>query len=84
MVGWVKPYLGRYDEYRHTRLEELETAKDNARIGWLETLRLSIAVIAVMLDKLQQVLADPVIREDRRAYRLEEANVGWMLSLLPR
>lgn len=84
MVSWIKPYLGRYDEFRHTQLDDSESAKDNARIGWLETLRLSITILAVMLERLQGVLIDPATLADRKAHRLEEANVEFLLSLLPR
>jgi len=84
MVGWIKPHLGRYDEFRHTQLDDSELAKDNARIGWLETLRLSTTIIAVMLDRLQAILTDPAVLNDRKAHRLEEANVEFLLSLLPR
>ena len=84
MVGWIKPHLGRYDEFRHTQLDDSESAKDSARIGWLETLRLSTTIIAVMLDRLQTLLTDPAILNDRKAHRLEETNVEFLLSLLPR
>jgi hypothetical protein len=84
MVEWIKPHLGRYDEFRHTQLDDNEATRDNARIGWLETLRMSNTIIAVMLEVLQGVLTDPAVLNDRKARRAEEANVELLVPLLPR
>ncbi|KAG9123502.1 hypothetical protein FRC07_014863 [Ceratobasidium sp. 392] len=61
-----------------------DATRDVARVSWLETTRLCVTVVAVMLDKLQMCLVDPAIRADRRLFRQEEDNVEFLLSLLPR
>ena len=53
-------------------------------MSWLESIRLSVTVIAVMLDKLQQCLVDPAITSDLKALRQEQYNIEYLLSLLPR
>lgn len=84
VIIWIKPHFGRYDEYAHTHASDSEAARDSARVGWLESIRLCVTIIAVMLDKLQQNLASPEIMSDRHAYRQEQDNVECLLSLLPR
>jgi dedicator of cytokinesis protein 3 len=84
VVIWIKPHFGRYDEYAHTQSHDSETARDAARVGWLESMRLCVTIIAVMLDKLQQYLVSPAIIADKRAFRQEQDNVECLLSLLPR
>ncbi|KAF5370873.1 hypothetical protein D9758_002073 [Tetrapyrgos nigripes] len=84
VVQWIRPHFGRYDEYAHTQSSDPETAKDSARIGWLENIRLCVTIIAVMLDKLQQSLISPEITSDRKRFRTEQDNVECLLPLLPR
>ncbi|KAL4253449.1 DOCK family protein [Abortiporus biennis] len=84
VVMWIKPFFGRFDEYTHVQPGDSETAKDAARISWLESVRLSISTIAVMLDKLQQNLVNPAILADRNQLRQEQFNIEYLLSLLPR
>lgn len=84
VVSWIKPHFGRYDEFGHTNTNDSEAVRDAARVNWLECTRLCVTIIAVMLDKLQQHLTDPVILADRKAYRQEQDNVECLLSLLPR
>ncbi|KAJ7188388.1 hypothetical protein C8R46DRAFT_1183883 [Mycena filopes] len=81
VVIWIKPHFGRYDEY-HTN--ESESAKDAARVSWLESIRLCVTIVAVMLDKLQQNLVNPAIVADRNAFRKEQDNVENLLPLIPR
>ncbi|KAF9047285.1 cytoplasmic protein [Panaeolus papilionaceus] len=81
VASWVKPHFGRYDEYAPY---DTEAARDAARVSWLESIRLCVTIIAVMLDKLQQNLVKPEIIADRRAYEQEQDNVDSLLSLLPR
>ncbi|KAJ6499427.1 C2 domain in Dock180 and Zizimin proteins-domain-containing protein [Mycena sanguinolenta] len=81
VVIWIKPHFGRYDEYHSN---ESESAKDAARVSWLESIRLCVTIIAVMLDKLQQNLVDPVIVADRNRFRKEQDNVENLLPLIPR
>ncbi|THV06807.1 cytoplasmic protein [Dendrothele bispora CBS 962.96] len=84
VVLWIKPHFGRYDEYTQAQSSDSETAKDTARLSWLENIRLCITIIAVMLDKLQQSLISPEIVQDRRRFRTEQDNVECLLPLLPR
>lgn len=84
VVLWIKPHFGRYDEYAHTQTSDNEATRDAARISWLESIRLCVTIIAVMLDKLQQNLVSPSIIEDKHALRQEQDNVESLLSLVPR
>ena len=81
---WIKPQFGRFDEYTQTLPNDSEAARDAARVGWLESIRLSVTVVAIMLDKLQQCLVDPAIVSDRNALRQEQYNIEYLLSLIPR
>ncbi|KAK7057298.1 C2 domain in Dock180 and Zizimin proteins-domain-containing protein [Favolaschia claudopus] len=81
VVIWIKPHFGRYDEYHSN---ESDSAKDAARVSWLESIRLCVTIIAVMLDKLQQNLVDPAIVADRKRFQKEQDNVETLLPLIPR
>jgi dedicator of cytokinesis protein 3 len=84
VVVWIKPHFGRFDEYTQTQPGDDENAVDAARVLWLESIRLCVTIIAIMLDKLQEKLVDPSILTDRNALRQEQDNVEYLLSLLPR
>lgn len=84
VVIWIKPHFGRYDEYAHGSSNESESARDAARMAWLEGIRLCVTIIAVMLDNLQQKLVDREIVTDRHAIKQEQDNIEALLSLLPR
>lgn len=84
VVIWIKPHFGRFDEYTQTQPGDSESARDNAKVNWLESIRLCIAIIAVMLDKLQLHLVSPSTTSDRLVLRREQDNVEYLLSLMPR
>ncbi|GLB37233.1 putative DOCK family protein [Lyophyllum shimeji] len=84
VVIWIKPHFGRYDEYVHTQSNDNEAARDAARVSWLESIRLCVTIVAVMLDKLLENLVNPAIVADRLALRAEQDNVEYLVSLLPR
>ncbi|KAH9485300.1 Dedicator of cytokinesis protein 3 [Psilocybe cubensis] len=84
VVIWIKPHFGRYDEFAHTSSNDSESARDAARVTWMESIRLCVTIIAVMLDKLNQYLTDPAIVSDRAALNKEQDNVELLLSLIPR
>lgn len=90
VVLWLKPHCGAFETHaRALGLDEEEAPegsarRDAARVGWLERIRLSVGIVAVMLDSLQAKLVDPTIASDRRALRQEQDNVEFLLSLLPR
>ncbi|KAI0717219.1 cytoplasmic protein [Cerioporus squamosus] len=84
VVIWIKPQFGRFDEYTQTLPGDSDAARDAARVSWLESIRLSVTVVAIMLDKLQQCLVDPAVVSDRNALRQEQYNIEYLLSLVPR
>jgi dedicator of cytokinesis protein 3 len=84
VVIWIKPHFGRFDEYAHIQSSDSEAVRDAARVGWLESIRLCVTIVAVMLDKLQHNLVAPTIIADRHLFRQEQDNVEYLLSLLPR
>lgn len=84
VVSWIKPYFGAYDEHAHVQPGDIETLKDGSRISWLESTRICVTIIALMLDRLQQSLIDPVTISDRKLHRQEHDNVEYVLSLMPR
>ncbi|KAI0268791.1 cytoplasmic protein [Gloeopeniophorella convolvens] len=84
VVIWIKPHFGRFDEYSQTSPGDDESAIDNARVSWLESIRICVTIIALMLDRLQQRLVDPEVLADRNALRQEQDNIDYLLSLLPR
>jgi dedicator of cytokinesis protein 3 len=79
---WIRPYFGVFDAYAQT--QDADGSLDAARIAWLESSRLCITIIAVMLDKLQECLVDPDITANPRLLRKEQDNVELLLPLLPR
>lgn len=84
VVNWIKPHFGRYDEYLHTQSNDNEISRDGARVGWLESTRLCVTIVAVMLNKLQENLVNPEVRINPKLLRAEQDNVDCLLSLLPR
>lgn len=82
VVIWIKPHFGRFDEF--SLPGDNDSARDTARINWLESVRLSVTVLAVMLDKLQQNLVSPAIIADKNLLRQEQYNIECLLSLFPR
>lgn len=84
VVLWIKPHFGRYDEFTQVQPGDPDNIKDASRVSWLESMRLSVTIIAVMLDKLQQQLVSPVVTVDRNKLRQEQDNVEYLLMLLPR
>ena len=84
IVMWIKPHFGRYDEFAHTQPEELESNRNNARIDWLQSIRLCVTIISIMLDKLQQSLIEPSTQADHKLLRQEQEHVEYLLSLIPR
>ncbi|KAL1743069.1 hypothetical protein HDZ31DRAFT_41774 [Schizophyllum fasciatum] len=84
MVAWIRPHFGKFDDFTHTMSGDSESAKDAARVSWLEGTRLCVTIIAVMLDRLQTSLVDPAVTSDRRRLKQEQENVENLLPLLPR
>ncbi|KAH9830756.1 cytoplasmic protein [Rhodofomes roseus] len=85
IVFWLKPHFGRYDDYVQTQPGDSENAREQARVQWLECTRLSVTVIAVMLDKCLQQLVNPAVVSDRHLLKQEQDNIEYnLLTLIPR
>ncbi|GAA5859498.1 hypothetical protein JCM1840_004642 [Sporobolomyces johnsonii] len=84
LVRWLKPSLGKFDEHAHCKPKDPQTTRDNARVSWIEGIRLSVGVVAVMLDTVQEALIDPVIVKSRSLLGQEQDNLEYLLGLLPR
>ncbi|EPQ57371.1 hypothetical protein GLOTRDRAFT_137711 [Gloeophyllum trabeum ATCC 11539] len=84
VVIWIKPHFGRFDEYAHTQAGDSDSARDAARVEWIESIRICVTIIAVMLDKLQQNLISPSTISDRNLLRQEQDNIEYLVTLLPR
>lgn len=83
LVRWLKPNLGKFDELA-LGVKDTEAVKDNARVRWLEGLRLAFGVIASALDVLHHALVDSAIASNRNLIGQEQDNIEYLLSLLPR
>ncbi|KAI0812456.1 cytoplasmic protein [Irpex lacteus] len=83
VVIWIKPHFGQFDDLSLSPSDP-ESVRDAVRISWLESSRLAVTVLAVMLDKLQQNLVNPQIVNDRNLFRQEQYNVECLLGLMPK
>jgi dedicator of cytokinesis protein 3 len=81
---WIKPHLGKYDENMYALSSDNDAARDSTRVMWLESNRICVTIVAVMLDKIQEKLMDPEIQGSRNWYRKEQNNVEIILQVLPR
>lgn len=84
LTSWVKPHLGEFEDYLMFKPQDNDAVKHSARVTWLEGIRIVVAVIAVALDKLHEVLIDPVICTDQISLAQEHDNVEYLLGLLPK
>lgn len=85
IVRWIRPHLGVYDESVHTNPNDLQAAKDAARISWMEGSRLAVTVLAIILDRLQVGLTSG--RKGKltsNELRQEQDNVDYIVSTMPR
>lgn len=83
LVRWIKPHLGRYQESALVSQTEVGPSRDNARIAWVEALRLAVTVVAVMLDKLSEAVTSPEISKNRNALNAERDNIDLVFSCFP-
>nr|XP_019044242.1 hypothetical protein I302_07525 [Kwoniella bestiolae CBS 10118]OCF23172.1 hypothetical protein I302_07525 [Kwoniella bestiolae CBS 10118] len=83
IVRWVKPHLGSFDELRTIGKDDSQITKDGKRVRWLECNRLAVTVIAWTVNKLQEWLDSPLIRDDTALRIQEEDNIEYCLTLLP-
>ena len=84
LVRWLKPALGKFDEHQLTSSKDSQQAKDNARVGWVEGIRLGVGVVGAMLDSIQEALVDPTIQSSRSMLGQEQDNIEYTLGLLPK
>ncbi|KAK4057123.1 Deoxycytidine kinase 1 [Microbotryomycetes sp. JL221] len=84
IVRWLKPALGRFDDHVFCRPKDSQAIKDVAKNKWLESLRLAVAVVASMVDKIQMALSEPSISSSRSLYGQECDNIEYALGMLPR
>ncbi|GAA5856905.1 hypothetical protein JCM8547_008456 [Rhodosporidiobolus lusitaniae] len=84
IVRWLKPSLGRFEEHIMCSPTDAQTTRDQARVGWIEALRLSVGVVAAVLDTVQVALVDPELGANRALVAQEEDNIECLLGLLPR
>lgn len=84
IVRWIRPHLGRYDEATHTGPNDLEAARDSARIAWIEGSRLAVTILAIILDRLQVSLVTKRDQFDSSELRQEQDNVDYVLSMMPK
>ncbi|PWN49826.1 hypothetical protein IE53DRAFT_316947 [Violaceomyces palustris] len=85
IVRWIRPHLGSYEESAHTSPNDLETSKDAARVAWFEGARLSVTILAVVLDRLQVSLVNnPKSSLSNDEVRQEQDNVDYILSMMPK
>ncbi|KAI7952095.1 hypothetical protein MJO28_007779 [Puccinia striiformis f. sp. tritici] len=84
LTTWVKPHLGEFEDYLMFKPQDNSAVKHSARVTWLEGIRIAVAVIAVALDKLHEVLIDPSIYNDPGSLAQEHDNIEYLLGLLPK
>lgn len=84
VVGrWLKASLGKFDENLLSP-KDAQAMRDNARVGWVEGIRLATGVIAAMLDRIQEALVSAEIRKSRSLLGQEQDNIEYLLNLVPR
>nr|XP_018260970.1 uncharacterized protein I303_06687 [Kwoniella dejecticola CBS 10117]OBR83128.1 hypothetical protein I303_06687 [Kwoniella dejecticola CBS 10117] len=83
IIRWVKPHLGTFDELRSVGKDDSQITRDGKRVRWLECNRLAVTVIAWTVNKLQEWLDSPLIKDDNTLRIQEEDNIEYCLTLLP-
>lgn len=81
---WLKPHLGKQDDMQAFNPRESEAGRDSSKVAWLESVRLSVAVVASLADKLHECLVDPMIAARPQMLAQEQDSIEYILSLLPR
>lgn len=84
---WLKPNLTKYEAavlpLNSPTLSSKE-ATGNSLANWLESVRLSVAVLAALLDKLHMAVVSPGLKESRHLAAQEQDSIEFVLALLPR
>ncbi|GAA6012300.1 hypothetical protein JCM10207_002794 [Rhodosporidiobolus poonsookiae] len=84
LIRWLKPALGKFDENAMCSPKDPQTTRDNARVNWVEGIRLAVGVFAAILDSVHTALVDPDLAANRALLAQEHDNVEYLLALLPR
>lgn len=82
LVRWIKPFIGR----RPTDVSSSSTGEgpeDAAHITWVESVRLAVTVLAVILDRLSEFLV-LAAKQSRTATLQEKENIDLVFSCLPK
>lgn len=82
VIRWLKPFLGKFDGYAMCSPRDPQATRDNARVSWVEGIRLATGVVAAMLGVVHEALVDPDI--SRNVLAQEHDNVEYLLALVPR
>ncbi|PWN21805.1 hypothetical protein BCV69DRAFT_268306, partial [Microstroma glucosiphilum] len=91
VVRSIRPHLGPFDDANAASVAATPSkasqdgAKDTARITWIESARLALTVLAVVLDRVQTSIADlKKVKTTGAQLRIEQDSVDYVLPLLPR
>ncbi|CAO1638275.1 unnamed protein product [Parajaminaea phylloscopi] len=88
IVRWIRPHLGPFSDNPDEASEQAASqgsVRDTARIIWLEGARLSVTVLAIILDRLQlSLLGGLKSGATPSELRQEQDNVDYILSMVPR
>ncbi|GAA5944251.1 guanine nucleotide exchange factor DCK1 [Sporobolomyces koalae] len=84
LIRYIKPSLGKFEEQILCKPNDSQASKDNKRVSWIEGIRLSVGIVAAMLDSLQEALVDPKVVGSRSLLAQEHDNLEYLLGLLPR
>ncbi|GAA5899842.1 hypothetical protein JCM8208_004581 [Rhodotorula glutinis] len=82
MIRWLKPFLAKFDAIASCSPKDPQATRDNARVGWVEGIRLATGVVAAMLDVVHDALVEPDL--ERNVLAQEHDNVEYLLALVPR
>lgn len=83
LLRWIKVSLGRLDERSLLGPTDTPAARDLARVGWIEGIKLATGVLAAALDSVQRALVNPDLRKNRTLLSQEEDNVEYLLGIIP-
>ncbi|SCV71622.1 BQ2448_3210 [Microbotryum intermedium] len=84
IVRWLKSALGKFDEHAMCSPKDTEAMRDNARVAWVEGIRLANGVVAAMLDTVHTALVNPEVQGNRVQLAQEQDNVEYLLALVPK
>ncbi|SCZ89055.1 BZ3500_MvSof-1268-A1-R1_Chr1-1g00923 [Microbotryum saponariae] len=84
LVRWLKSALGKFDEHAMCSPKDTEAMRDNARVAWVEGIRLANGVVAAMLDSIHTALVSPEVQASRGQLAQEQDNIEYLLALAPK